>query len=901
MATIEETQLQATAITPNRALAVTFDIPETVPQEFPVYFHRGASEIQPQDTEDVSRRSSGVWTLTPLNGLGGRYGPETSVYEGAIVRASELILAAGSAEVPRSRAITEISGVSASADVVAQGHWFIEKRKEAGGTWTSALSGVPNVYFAPLYNIDRILRTVGAGYDPDTGYMVNVLVRGPSLTHTDYLFGFEFGGPVLMSGPVTGYGRFYVVFHGNGLADLFEHYNGDWHKHSRWRYNAPKDTSGLKIGIQILPHAPGFLEIQTFTIGAMPEKYAQSVYGTLNAIKVSQGDTSGASTHLYSTIGRPPQAFTAQNIARSTTGAGGVAFDLRRDLMCSLQVSRLIYPATGTLTDQAFTLPYGYGAAHIVRPFIDAYNFQKDLGDPGSVVTSATSVIQTASGAALPAATETHTWRGVSTTMNGFTPPGGVNAMRCVITLANTEVGVKTHTPSLRGYKIIRNGHQGERAPGEKRGGKLVRFSMTGAGFEPEQETANLQIEDDFNQLEFLRSRGRVSVRVETPVGPDPNKRSIVWEGYTGRVVALRKGKRGETYPSEQWRHLDIDGVGKWDRFRNRFFYQRLHFGNEDGHPFSPNTTTKRPWKITDIIRFCLAIQGYEDDQLDIFDDPQRIHFGPHQTIDSIDVPPGTEILAYCKTLARDWLNAFLYWDANARPAGGTRQGMWRLLRPPTGTETPVWHFTSTPPAASGPRLRADPRGYQASGPYPRNISPLYGDFRSYVIPPEGNVLTVSGGVPNDGKNGEKQIRETFFNAKSWNAPTHSYADETDIDYLGEIVPIEYVDITLGVGMPIEAARAAVRFVGTRIFNLACRGQKWFDFESIFVLLDATKVEPTIYTNPLYTHRPLRPGDLVTLEGLNVMIHSCQPMVHKDVIQRAHYECVLVRPELVVN
>lgn len=897
MATVEE-QLRQSALTPYRSSQVSFDIPETLPQEIPVHFHRGGSELQPSETSGVSRRTSGVWTLTPLNGFGGPYGPETSQYAAGIIRATELTLAPGTVEVPRSRAVTELTGVSASADVIAQGNWYLEKRHASSGTWASTLTGVPPIYLIPLYAVDRIFQTAGAGYDPDTGYLVNVTVRGPALTHTDYLFGFEFGGPILAAGAHTGYGRFYVTFTGGGQAQLYEYIDGAWQSQGKWRYGAPKDTPGLKINIQILPHAPGFLEIQTFTTGAQPSLIAALAQHAVDAIKIAQGDTSGASHFLHSVINRSDKAFNAQGLPLSMTGRGGVAFDCRRDLFVTVQISRLIYPATGTLTDKPFTLPYGYGTNHIVRPFVDANNFQVDAGDPGSIVTSASSVLQTAAGAALAAASESHTWRGVVYPMNGFTPPGGVNAMRAVVTLANTEAGLKTHTPSLKGYSVIRNGHEGVHAPGVKTGGKLVQFSMTGPGFDPEQETANLVIEDDFNSLEFLRSRGRVSVRVETPIGSDPNKRSIVWEGYTGKVTALRKGKAGEVYPHEQWRQLDIDGVGKWDRFQNRFFYHRMNFGSEDGFPFSPNTTTKRPCKITDIIRYCLWLEGYKDDQLDIFDDPQRLLVGEHSSIENLSVPPGTPILPYCKALARDWINAYLYYDANALLPGSANQGVWRLLRPPTGTETPVWHFVSSAPTGSGVRLRHLPRAYSAAGPYPSNVSPIYGDFRSYVVPPEGNVLTVSGGVPNDGKNGEVQIKETFFNAKSWNAPTHSYADETDIDYLGRIMPIEYVDISIGAGMPVERARAAIRFVGLRVFNLACRGQKWFDFESVYVLLNAAQIEPTVYTSPTYTHRPLRPGDVVTIDGRTVIIHSCQPTIKKDVLQMAHYEAILFRPEV---
>jgi hypothetical protein len=84
-----------------------------------------------------------------------------------------------------------------------------------------------------------------------------------------------------------------------------------------------------------------------------------------------------------------------------------------------------------------------------------------------------------------------------------------------------------------------------------------------------------------------------------------------------------------------------------------------------------------------------------------------------------------------------------------------------------------------------------------------------------------------------------------------------------------------------------------VRFVGRRIFNLACRGRKFCHFTSHLALV--APPDP-LYT--VHTHRSLRVGDMVTLDGDRWMVHGCSPHYEKDWEQLADYELELFRSDL---
>ena len=291
-------------------------------------------------------------------------------------------------------------------------------------------------------------------------------------------------------------------------------------------------------------------------------------------------------------------------------------------------------------------------------------------------------------------------------------------------------------------------------------------------------------------------------------------------------------------------------------------------------------------WFVTSAIRHVLNICGFAEDQLDIPHIPLRFFFKPGEKPDGLLIlQPGQPAGDWIRKVAMSYLNRWVTWC----PQAGLR-GKWRLIAPPTGEETPLWNFVLTPPAA-GPKLvlRAASYGTKTSpivGPHER--FPL----ESWIVSGEGNVLTVSGGW--DRKTGER-FQMSFINPDSFDAPSHpNQADENSLDFISAgVIPIEYVDIDL---QSIEA----VSFIGRRIFELACRSEKWARFVAEAVLVDGSETEPAIYQAPpdgRGTRRLLRVGDMVTVAGALHMVRSVSPAWTNSGCMLAHYETQLFRGE----
>jgi hypothetical protein len=373
-----------------------------------------------------------------------------------------------------------------------------------------------------------------------------------------------------------------------------------------------------------------------------------------------------------------------------------------------------------------------------------------------------------------------------------------------------------------------------------------------------------------------LRTRGQMPLRIETEYDL-PGNACLLFEGYTGRVEAIRRVSASATYPSSEWRDYEVQCVGKWQRLQESFFWFRPDWTDSKNSPTPfPDPTVSQPWRVTDIIRTVLNQIGFLDSQIDVFDDPIYLFANPEIGYEGLVTPtPGTNVHDFLISLARDYLNAYLLWDMNAG-----QYGMWRLLRPPDGTEPILANFVTAPPD--------EPlRQVHKAVSYGINTYPILGPhaFATYTVPPEGNLLTVTGATQ-DTKGGPVRLMQTFFNRDSFTIPGYPPANPDGLDYLGRLVNIAYTDPTL-------TLQSAVDWVGRRVFNLACRGQKYARFTAELVLAAPG--------DSVYTHRhrrPLRIGDAVTLDGDRWIVRSCNPAYRKDHLQMAEYELQFFRPAL---
>jgi hypothetical protein len=868
-------QLQEAAVTPGRTTSFQFDYPETVLTEPYLFQQRQGHQITPASTSNVHRLASGVWALTPINQFQLR---EQTASQALIMRLSEFSAAGVVVENPFQRALTEFLNIGNSGDVASSGDWVMSKRITAGATWQNTISttAAPTLPSAN-YPLDcvAVCKTTDP---PQMGYQFKFVCPGAPLACPDVVAAIRFGGPLYGSSYSTqDLGWFFCTFTGDGRALLFERVSGAWSQVAEWRYNAARDAPTNAQIHRITPHFGRYIEFLTGSAGmGFPGVGRITNEAILDLARQRQSPSNALGVYVHEVTNRGNQAFgNGPGSLYPITGPGQVAIYIRRDLLCSWQVSRIAYPASGTLTDKPFVLPYQVGSAHIVRLNVMGLDW---WADDATKATSMSAVAQAADGSALTPATESFTYHGVTYSPSGWLPPGGANQMRAVITLTNSEgSSARWHSPAFTGYQIVRNRDVATVSPGTKTGGALRRLSITGPGYQPDHESAHLEIEDPTDALSALRTLGKSSIKVSTTTPGGGT--ACLFEGYTGRVTGTLKGKAGKVYPSPNWRHLSCELIGKFDRLAGRFFNQRFDFSNAQWSPSGSTSNLPEAWKVADILRFVLSTEGFADSQLDIPDDPLRLPTRGSSLVtpDLYSPPPGTEIGPYLTGLARDYLNRYLIWCGNAGTAG-----MWRLLSPPDTNTVPLWTFKTGLPVGA-PKLGYRSEAYGASTS-PIVTGSLGGPFRSRPVPAEANCVSVTG--LND--KGDARITISLFNPNSWNSPTHSSATAVDnLDWLpGGVRPIEYVDAGL-------QGRSAILFVARRLFDLSARGRRLCEFHAPLALIDAHAAEPTIYSAGV--RRPLRAGDLVYIDSDKWIIHSANPVYHSDLAQMCFYEAELFR------
>jgi hypothetical protein len=878
-----------TATTPNRTATVTLDYQEPVKTALDFAVPRMGGKIRPLAKSGTVRLSSGAWTLKPLNQP--LYYGNTTDGQTATLRLSDWNFTAGYvAEAPYARQLAELTGVTYAPGIAASGNYFQRKTVSAGLTWSANYAGA--IAGLGLTSADvqteRLVESK-AIHDPMTGYLVQL--QGPSGSlrpdSPQQHFTFYFGGPVTASG----YGQFALWVASDGEAVLYEYYNTTWNEVSRWRL-FPANSHPNHLILLIQPHGNRYIQFSTFhSVIAGQNIMAAASAAAINAIESSLHEE--RAVHLHEITNRDLGYSATSNLI---TGSGRIAFDFPITARTAFQVQRLIYPASGTLTDSVFQIPGGFSGptstpADPNAKILRINGFWWDYVNGGQRITNVTFQPQDASQATptnLTAGSESFTYNGVAQSYTGWQIPGGQNLIQTVITLSTTESAPRFHTPSFLGYQAVRSSTVATKGGSGTTVARVRGFSAVGPGMHPEDESASIQITDETDSLSsLLLTRGKMPVKVETTYD-DSGKTSILYEGYVGRAQATLRGKAGRVYPSPNWHDYLVTCLPKADRLRDTFFTSLKVFWADTTSPTGgdPNATSYQAWKVTDVIHQCLLDAGWTESQLDIPDNPLRLFplggaNGAHYYAPAV----GTNYADYAQRIARDYLNQYLLWDANA----GTN-GKWRLMTPPQNSSSPVWNFVTTP----APPGRLSNR----SESYGTKTSPILNveegtPFQSHIIPAEANLVIVLGGPKGQGKDSGVRFQQFAPNRASWDAPGWSQADPSSLDYLGRCVPYIYADMTL-------RSQAAVNFVTRRIFEIACRGRKFVEFTAPLVLIDVS-TEKDWQGNSVYsthTHRPLRFGDLVTVDGTPFIVHGCNPNFTKSHHQLAHYECELWRAGL---
>lgn len=832
-------------LTPDRHVTVTLDGAESIPVE--PFFHRSRTlfEIRDPEAENVEQLVSGVWILKPeATSLFSLH--ETTAGQTKALRLSEFNVISAMTEVPMQRKLTELPGIAPAGAVSDSGDYFFLKRPSAGASWNQSLtSSDPPLTLptTPNYPLDTVAVFKGGLHPSDQGYILRWVHPAHPQQYLDYICVFQFGGLLTPAG----YGRFALAFGGDGRAYLYEVVGGAWRLVDEWRYAPTEDVPGQPHTVRIIPHCGRWIEIRS----NVTEDNHASRPGALQYLPSSGRDRfAGAGikefAHLYTIRNRTGLPPYPGNLARPVTGPGAPEFKARRDVTLRFQPALVTYPATGTLTDQPFSIPQVDTSAHVVSVRRFSMVLFHPLTEAPFGSTSA-EVLDAATGTALGIGSESWTFGGQAYLLVGYVLPGYPNKIRVKITLTNNNPG-GPYSPWFFGYEARKIGESATPThtpividQRHHRQSPVTRISITGPSADPSHETASLRIADLTGRVTRLETRGEGNIAITTTYDPaDQTKTSILFDGYWIKPETRVRGRDASTWPRARWRSFEVVCVGKWKRLVERdYLHQDVLSLAVDLDPSAPpQQGISPPAKITDAIRLLLHQgAGIPEANLDI---PNLgIRLWPNQLTgqEALKVLAGVNCGEFALRLARDYINYFLVWDANAGASG-----LWRLKPVPKGNEPAMWTFVVGSP----------PSGRLAS------VVGAYGSESSYVIretlteftlPPENNFVQVTGRVDGD------IFTCTARNPKSYNRPGEATADPNHPDYLGRFRPLyRRDDGTL-------TTKVAVKIVTRRLFDIACRAEHIARFQTPLPLLHAAAFEPTKY--PVHARRPPLFGDVV--------------------------------------
>lgn len=876
----------ASAVTPYRETQVRFDVAESVTTQFPFSIPRAGRDLmragfKVNNSKNTYQLLSGAIALKPFSiGVIRQTLVPNTVVPLSDWNVSSLIVSQNTWRAPSDLPGVIVSGVQATGDA------FYQKSLGAGVSWNdthnaSDVASHPGPAYTPAITLER--SHVGkVSYPPDQAFTIRVNEsENAHVASTDDLGRWYFGGPLSARGD----GEFCVHLFGTGEAVLSEHIpnlaTGDgWLPMAYWQYAPANSIPGHMIILEIFPHtdAHGNSYIQ-FT-----SELAGTVQGSGLFTRYFAGNTEVGS-FLYAVPARssventtPPAPVTTA----AATGSGIMRIDMPQNKRTPHQVALHQFPATGFAQDGYFQLPFGHSGG---TPIVLSWS----AATPGDsmcdvkIYDANTNTELTLTGSGLN--TKTYT-------LNAIQPN-----YYAIITLTASTDGSKT--PLFWSYQVIRDGVQGDNAPGEfiipdtYPLAAVRQVSVTGPEADPSHETALLSIEDPAANLGVLNTRAVVRAQLRVRYDKtDRTKWSVIADGYATRNPADRKGSVGRggfvgggdvrAFPSSEWRHFESTWLGMWTRLeRNLSFFPILSLLNDLNAP-----EPQPPFKVTDVVRALLGYCGFTDDQIDVPDAPIRFATAPEgYSSAQLAIEPLAKIASLCTQFLRDFLGWFLVWDANA----GTT-GMWRAIAPSIFPYNNLANFTTDAPAHKLPHR---PESYGT--PNWVGVNPTVfirkGTLKTSIDPPEANAVcvTATGKLLPSG-NGQFKTANWMLNLLSYNAVDGVVtADPTNPDYLGFFSPLVYVNTSIGDGgVGGGNAQHAVDILCRRLFDLTCHAVKRAYFDSPLCLV--TNTLDSLQTNP----RPLRYYDAVTVTANSVvsqwLVRNGNPFWRKDSLQLQHME-----------
>lgn len=543
-----------------------------------------------------------------------------------------------------------------------------------------------------------------------------------------------------------------------------------------------------------------------------------------------------------------------------------IRVDVRRDIRAQFQVARHKYRPTGTLFTYPQKVPFQvYATPDAMLPI---YVTISGVIPPECSVNIGL-VCQDTGAACTLVSTQTDWIAGTKTGtyfQMGFTPVSDTSLYYAIIILNSSADGFKT--PIVKRVSFVRNPVIKMTAATPVTAPIVQAFSVSGPSMDPSHETATLVLPDPKGLLARLDKRSDIPVRIEVQYDPeDATKTSTLFQGRIIKAPKSIKGPKttGSTYPVSRWGIYRPTCLGEWARLSGRTTPKVYNFAGEgpDG---------KAPYKVTDMVRALLQGAGYVDHQIDVPDLGIRL-FVQDGKAGQLRVEPFTDIVPLIVELVRQYLGAYFLFDANATNGGDPdlKAGCWRLIVPPSPPYRVLCNFVfgGNTGAVTAPESYPDDPVNEAKTTFIRKWT-----VEPYVEPAQGNYVIVDGvaSAGDGGTSDQKQtkqgpvIRHVIYN---WPA-----ADFGQQDTAYPQPDPDHPDYTDGCPKPIHVSdpklstEEAVAFLARRIFDNT-HARKISPFEAPLVLV--TDPDDPLQVRP----RPLRFGDLVTVDGVLNVVRDC--------------------------
>ncbi len=886
-----------TGITPDRKTIVTLDSPDVYASERTVFIHRNLDEIAEITAhKNFAKKPDGIPTGNIYNVaymtnkgwmLGSQLHGQCWQFEVAGGIGWNTTMAGAFAlnmyQRHRYRANDDLPGVSLGTDQQTTGYEINQREVSAGGSFDQDMSEDRSAYPAASM--------------PEVQPLRRMFVSTENSEPTDHLL-FHFEAPAGNSGPLVrlyftslagnyasdgnkrGTGQYHLTIHGHGLAVLHERLYDPSVPSYSWteRYRFPWKREMLPAGHYIQ---------QTLTIYSDATRSNAGTYSGENIMFNFYNYFDDPTSIKNVDLGAPGRTdiptYKVMGSDRYQPMLEKVRLDERRDIRSIFRIERSRFYFEGQLQSNTVDVQYMLGGD---EPLYVEWFGQKPAGTSIEIkcFDGETDIELGTFGSEVHH--ENYGYKGFMPT-NGKLPDTDKLKYRRTKYYARVKLKSPSGTvsPLINGLRFSRNPvfKTTEQTPVVLK--TVQSISVTGQDSDPTHESAMIRCADLTDELTLLQTRANMPVKVDIQYDPiDPTKISTLFTGYVAQATrTVAGGKRNRPYPADRWAHYDLRCTGEWQRLMEAKTSHNFDFGKDANRA---NDQKALPWTVTNIIRTLIADAGYEDENIIVPEIEMRL-FGNGDPHFPFMLEAYNEIFPVVAKYALTYLGGWLVWDANAThaPAGTDpiKMGAWRLMLPPkpnsAGHFNYLAHFKFAPSLDPGTRLRhrvSDQKDDTTIvGQTIKTVWIKKGSYSSYVVPPEGNMVIVTGkGINLSDMSGpvgaalpSLSLTQAAFNFKSAkffpDQPVEP--DPTNPVYTnGRPVLIYVGDGTLG-------SQAAVDFFCRRIFDMACQAQKRVSFEAPLLLI--TDPNDPYQRQP----RPLRYGDPVLLQGEKFIVANCNP------------------------